>query len=175
MIEHIPIPISDDFIYTSTCHHPACGLQNLILLKQPLGCPFDPSSWSMPACLHKGQVVAHHFCLSNSTLPPLRGAMRPSAVTGAVFVAAVLLLVAVRDGHCAQLCMDSSMQFMKFHRVISSNRCLDLLLGVATDACDHGEQRSRGRLTCPSPSAATTAPPVATPPTTQTSRSSSPP
>ncbi|KAG2632302.1 hypothetical protein PVAP13_2NG073146 [Panicum virgatum] len=34
--------------------------------------------------------------------------MRPSAVTGAVLVAAVLLLVAVQDGHCAQLCMDST-------------------------------------------------------------------
>ncbi|XP_062189816.1 HIPL1 protein-like [Phragmites australis] len=34
--------------------------------------------------------------------------MRPSMVTGTVFVAAVLLIVAVRDGHCAQLCMDSS-------------------------------------------------------------------
>nr|XP_034580297.1 HIPL1 protein-like isoform X2 [Setaria viridis] len=34
--------------------------------------------------------------------------MRPSTVTGAVLATAVLLLVAVRDGHCAQLCMDSS-------------------------------------------------------------------
>ncbi|OEL23589.1 HIPL1 protein [Dichanthelium oligosanthes] len=34
--------------------------------------------------------------------------MRPSTVTGAVLVATVLLLVAVRDGHCAQLCMDST-------------------------------------------------------------------
>ncbi|TVU41332.1 hypothetical protein EJB05_14838, partial [Eragrostis curvula] len=34
--------------------------------------------------------------------------MRSSAVTGAAFLAAVLFFVAVRDGHCAQLCMDSS-------------------------------------------------------------------
>ncbi|KAF8732006.1 hypothetical protein HU200_015956 [Digitaria exilis] len=35
--------------------------------------------------------------------------MRPSTVSAAVFfTAAVLLLVAVQDGHCAQLCMDSS-------------------------------------------------------------------
>ncbi|CAL5076633.1 unnamed protein product [Urochloa decumbens] len=34
--------------------------------------------------------------------------MRPSTATVAVLAAAVLLLVAVRDGHCAQLCMDST-------------------------------------------------------------------
>jgi hypothetical protein len=36
-------------------------------------------------------------------------------MTGAMLIAAaVLLLVAVRDGHCAQLCMDSSIHFLEF-------------------------------------------------------------
>ncbi|KAL6880712.1 hypothetical protein ACP4OV_012277 [Aristida adscensionis] len=34
--------------------------------------------------------------------------MRSSTVAGTLFVAAVLLTIAVRDGHCAQLCMDST-------------------------------------------------------------------
>ncbi|XP_066398765.1 HIPL1 protein-like [Miscanthus floridulus] len=43
--------------------------------------------------------------------------MRASTMTGAVlFAAAVLLLVAVRDGHCAQLCTDST-----FPRTISAS------------------------------------------------------
>lgn len=40
--------------------------------------------------------------------------MRPSTVTAAVLTATVLLLVAVRDGHCAKLCMDSCMLSLRF-------------------------------------------------------------
>ncbi|KAM0895672.1 hypothetical protein ACQ4PT_023684 [Festuca glaucescens] len=61
-----------------------------------------------------------------------------SMATAMLFIATVVLLLAVQDGHCAQLCMDSSMPSTSFIF------CLSFLLTVCD--FDHVDQRSRGAV-----------------------------